>query len=60
MGLRQVYKNRKIISIFQPHRYSRLKSLKKEFASSFSMSDLVLLCPIYAAGEKKRSVLQSR
>ena len=53
MGLRQVYKNRKIISIFQPHRYSRLKSLKKEFASSFSMSDLVLLCPIYAAGEKK-------
>ena len=53
MGLRQVYKNRKIISIFQPHRYSRLKSLKKEFASSFIMSDLVLLCPIYAAGEKK-------
>ena len=53
MGLRQVYENRKIISIFQPHRYSRLKSLKKEFASSFSMSDLVLLCPIYAAGEKK-------
>ena len=52
-GLRQVYENRKIISIFQPHRYSRLKSLKREFASSFSMSDLVLLCPIYAAGEKK-------
>ena len=52
-GLRQVYKNRKIISVFQPHRYSRIKSLKNDFARSFSDSDLVLLCPLYAAGEKK-------
>jgi UDP-N-acetylmuramate--alanine ligase len=52
-GLRRVYKERKIISIFQPHRYSRIKNLKKEFTSSFSIADLVLLCPIYAAGEKK-------
>ena len=52
-GLRNVYKKRKIISIFQPHRYSRVSSLKKEFASCFTISDLVLLCPIYPAGEKK-------
>ena len=52
-GLRRVHKGRKIISIFQPHRYSRVSSLKKEFASSFSISDLVLLCPIYPAGEKR-------
>jgi len=52
-GLRQVYKKRKIISVFQPHRYSRLKSLKREFAKSFLLSDVVVLCPIYAAGEKK-------
>ncbi len=52
-GLRQVYKNRKIISVFQPHRYSRIKILKNNFARSFSDSDLVLLCPLYAAGEKK-------
>ena len=52
-GLRQVYKKRKIISVFQPHRYSRIKSLKNDFARSFSDSDLVLLCPLYAAGEKK-------
>jgi len=51
--LRQVYKERKLISVFQPHRYSRVKNLKKEFASSFLTSDLVILCPIYAAGEKK-------
>ncbi len=52
-GLRKVYSKRKIITVFQPHRYSRIKSLKKEFASSFSKSDLVILCPIYSAGEKK-------
>ena len=49
---RQVYKDRKIICVFQPHRYSRVKSLKNEFASSFSSSDAVVLCPVYSAGEK--------
>ncbi len=53
-GVKNVYKDRKIISVFEPHRYSRIKSLKKEFAKSFKRSDLVLLCPIYAAGEKKK------
>ena len=49
---REVYGNRKIICVFQPHRYSRVKFLKKEFALSFKLSDTVVLCPIYAAGEK--------
>ena len=52
-GLREVHKKRKIISIFQPHRYSRLKNLKKKFSQSFNKSDIVILCPMYAAGEKK-------
>ena len=43
---------RKIISVFQPHRYSRLRLLNKDFSSSFKDSDLVVLCPVYAAGEK--------
>jgi len=49
---KQVYPNRKIICVFQPHRYSRVKLLKKEFASSFGSSDTVVVCPIYSAGEK--------
>ena len=49
---RQVYEDRKIICVFQPHRYSRVKSLKNEFASSFKYSDTVVLCPVYSAGEK--------
>ena len=31
---------------------SRVKFLKKEFALSFKLSDAVVLCPVYAAGEK--------
>ena len=52
-SVKNVYKKRKIISVFEPHRYSRVLSLKKEFAKAFKKSDFVLLCPIYAAGEKK-------
>ena len=51
-SIKMTYKNRKIIAVFQPHRYSRLKFLKKDFASSFKNSNLVILCPVYAAGEK--------
>ena len=53
-GVKNVYNDRKIISVFEPHRYSRVLSLKNEFAKSFKKSDIVLLCPIYAAGEKKK------
>ncbi len=56
-GVKNVYKGRKIISVFEPHRYSRIISLKKEFSKSFIKSNLVILCPIYAAGEKKNSKL---
>ena len=51
-SVRQVYKGRKIICVFQPHRYSRVKFLKNEFASSFRSIDEVVLCPVYSAGEK--------
>ena len=49
---RQVYKDRKIICVFQPHRYSRVKYLKNEFSLSFKFSDAVVLCPVYSAGER--------
>ena len=52
-GVDQVYGKRKIISVFEPHRYSRIISLKQAFSKSFVKSDLVLICPLYAAGEKK-------
>ncbi len=50
-GVNKVYKKKEIICIFQPHRISRVKSLKLEFSKSFKTSDTVLLCPIYKASE---------
>ena len=52
-GVKKISGKRKIISVFQPHRYSRLKNLKKEFLSCFANADRVILCPVYSAGEKK-------
>ena len=51
-GIRAAYKNEEVICVFQPHRISRLKDLKNEFSLSFKKADTVILCPIYAAGEK--------
>ena len=51
-GVRAAYKREEVICIFQPHRISRLKDLKKEFSLSFKKADTVILCPIYTAGEK--------
>ena len=47
----KVWSKRKIITIFQPHRYSRVRTLKTEFASCFKNTDQLILCPVYAAGE---------
>ena len=54
-GVSNVNDKRKIISIFEPHRYSRALSLKKEFSKCFFKSDMVIVCPLYSAGEKKDS-----
>ncbi len=51
-GVKNVYKDYEKICIFQPHRVSRLKDLKKEFTFAFKNADKVILFPIYTAGEK--------
>ncbi len=51
-GVKAAYHKKKIVCIFQPHRISRLRDLKKEFTLSFKKADQVILCPIFAAGEK--------
>ena len=50
-GVKEVYKKKEIICIFQPHRISRVKNLKFEFSRSFKKADTVILCPIYKASE---------
>ncbi|OGX15415.1 MAG: UDP-N-acetylmuramate--L-alanine ligase [Omnitrophica WOR_2 bacterium RBG_13_41_10] len=42
---------KKIIAVFQPHRYSRTGLLWEEFARSFNLADEVIVTDIYSAGE---------
>ena len=43
---------KKIITVFEPHRISRLKGLEKEFIKCFMNADVIFILPIYSAGEK--------
>ncbi len=51
-GVNKVYKGYDKVCIFQPHRISRLKDLRRDFSLAFKDADTVILCPIYTAGEK--------
>ncbi len=51
-GVKKVFKDYDKVCIFQPHRVSRLKDLKKEFSFAFKDADIVILCPVFTAGEK--------
>lgn len=45
---------RRLVAVFQPHRFSRTEMLAPSFGTAFRDADLVYLLPIYAAGEKPR------
>ncbi len=51
-AIRESYKDKRLIVIFQPHRYSRTKGLFDEFTRSFYQSDILIVVPIYAASEE--------
>ena len=51
--------SRKVV-VFQPHRYSRTQALFDDFTRSFYQSDVLLVLPIYAAGEKRIEGLSSQ
>jgi len=51
-------KNR-LIAIFQPHRYSRVKKFTKEFAEELSKADIVYLTSIFGAGERNEDKINS-
>ena len=43
--------SRRLVVVFQPHRYSRTKQFLKEFAIALGESDLLLIAPVFSAGE---------
>jgi UDP-N-acetylmuramate--alanine ligase len=52
-AVRKSYSEKRIVVLFQPHRYTRTKELFDDFTRSFYRSDILILLPIYAASEKE-------
>ena len=59
-SMRQLYSDRKITALFQPHLYTRTRDFYKEFAEALSLLDEVILCDIYPAREKPIPGVTSR
>ena len=51
-SIKELYNDRKITAIFQPHLYTRTRDFYKEFADALSQLDEVILCDIYPAREQ--------
>jgi UDP-N-acetylmuramate--alanine ligase len=51
-ALRDRYPKRRLVALFQPHRYSRTQSLWNDFAHAFEKADQVYVMDIYPAGEE--------
>ncbi len=44
--------DRRIVAVFQPHRYTRIRALEEDFSRAFYHADVLLVLPVYAAGEE--------
>lgn len=52
-AIRKSWPEKRLVVAFQPHRYTRTRDLYYEFTRSFYQSDILIVLPIYPAGEKK-------
>jgi UDP-N-acetylmuramate--alanine ligase len=59
-GARELYPDRKLVVAFQPHTFTRTKTLFADFAKALGQADAVVLLPIYAAREQNESGVSSR
>ncbi len=51
-ALREAYPNRRMVTVFQPHRYSRTKDCFEDFVKVLSRTELLILLEVYSAGEE--------
>jgi UDP-N-acetylmuramate--alanine ligase len=49
---RTCWPERRLVVVFQPHRYTRTRDLYERFVLSFNQADVLLVAPIYGAGEE--------
>ena len=59
-SVRELYRDKKITVIFQPHLYTRTRDFYREFADSLSLADEVILTDIYPAREEPIAGVSSR
>ncbi len=59
-ALRESYPDRRMVVLFQPHRYTRTRDLFDEFTHAFYRSDVLKVLPIYAASEKEIEGVDAR
>jgi UDP-N-acetylmuramate--alanine ligase len=52
--------DRRVVVVFQPHRYSRTRHLLEEFPKAFNQADVLILTEIYAAGEQPVAGIDGR
>jgi len=57
---REVWPEDRLVVVFQPHRYSRTQELYDRFVISFNHSDILIIAPIYPAGERAIEGVDSR
>lgn len=56
---KECWPDKRIVVVFQPHRYTRTRALFEDFTRAFYQSDLLVVLPIYAAGEEKIEGVES-
>jgi len=59
-AIREGWPGRRLVVVFQPHRYTRTRDLFEDFAKALSDVDVLLLLDVYAAGEKPIAGADSR
>ena len=50
-AIRQAWPDRRLVTVFQPHRYSRTRDLFEDFSQVLSETDVLVLSEVYASGE---------
>lgn len=50
-GVREWNKKRRLVTVFQPHRYTRTRDCLSDFFTAFTDADTLVILPVYAAGE---------
>lgn len=51
---------RRLVAVFQPHRFSRTLTFLEEFSQSFQAADVVVITDIYSAGEPDQGLVQAK